>query len=89
MGYSPWSYKESDTTERLTHKNTAGEGKIRENKLSSLWVPLRPDHRRYRAERKTKDFPGGPVTRTPVSTVGGTGLIPGWKTKIMHAAWLS
>ena len=32
------------------------------------------------------DFPGGPVTKTlHTSTAGGTGSIPGWGTKILHA----
>ena len=31
------------------------------------------------------DFPGGPVVKTPPSTAGGAGLIPGWESKIPHA----
>ena len=30
-----------------------------------------------------RDFPGGPVVKTRASTAGGTGLIPGWGTKIL------
>ena len=36
-----------------------------------------------------RDFPGGPVVKTP--NAGGTGLTPGWGTKIpnpiCHTAW--
>ena len=31
-----------------------------------------------------KDFPGGSVAKTPPSSAGGVGLIPGWGTKIPH-----
>ena len=34
-----------------------------------------------------QDFPGSPVVKTPTSTVGGTGLIPGPEIKVMHATW--
>ena len=33
------------------------------------------------------DFPGGPVLKTPSVTTAGTGLIPGWRTKILHTTW--
>ena len=32
------------------------------------------------------DFPGGPVVKNPPSNAGDAGLIPGWGTKIPHAA---
>ena len=32
-----------------------------------------------------EDFPGSPVVKT-VSKAGSTGLISGWRTKILHAA---
>ena len=32
----------------------------------------------------SRDFPGGPMVKTHA---GGTGLIPGWGTKIPHAVW--
>ena len=31
-----------------------------------------------------KDFPAGSVAKTPPSSAGGVGLIPGWGTKIPH-----
>ena len=31
-------------------------------------------------------FPGGPVVKTLPSNAGGAGSIPGWGTKILHAA---
>ena len=31
------------------------------------------------------DFPGGPVVKTPSSSVGDVGLIPGQRSKISHA----
>ena len=38
---------------------------------------------------KRRDFPGGPVVKAP--NAGGTGLTPGWGTKIpnpiCHTAW--
>ena len=33
-----------------------------------------------------QDFPGGPVVKYPPSNAGDAGLIPGWGTKIPHAA---
>ena len=33
-----------------------------------------------------RDFPGGPVVKNPPSNAGDVGLIPGWGTKIPHAA---
>ena len=33
-----------------------------------------------------RDFPGGPVVKNLPSNAGNTGLIPGWATKIPHAA---
>ena len=32
------------------------------------------------------DFPSDPVVRDSAATVGGMGSIPGWGTKIPHAA---
>ena len=34
-----------------------------------------------------RDFPGGPVVKTPPSNAGGTGSIPGPGTNIPHAMW--
>ena len=31
-----------------------------------------------------RDFSGGPVVKTPASTAGSMGLIPGWGIKIPH-----
>ena len=39
-------------------------------------------------KKEVEDFPGSPVVKTPslhCSTAAGTGLIPGWGTKILHA----
>ena len=35
------------------------------------------------------DFPGNPVVKTPCFPCRGVGLFPGWRTKIMYAAWCS
>ena len=32
------------------------------------------------------DFPGGPVVKNPPSNAGDVGSIPGWGTKMPHAA---
>ena len=32
-------------------------------------------------------FPGGPVVKNPPANAGDTDLIPGFGTKIPHAAW--
>ena len=32
-----------------------------------------------------RDFPGGPMVKNPPCNGGNTGLIPGWRTKILHA----
>ena len=32
------------------------------------------------------DFPGGPVVKTLPSNAEGTGSIPGWEAKILHAS---
>ena len=34
---------------------------------------------------RQKDFPGGPVVKTSLSSAGFAGLIPGWEAKIPHA----
>ena len=31
-----------------------------------------------------RDFPGGPVARSPSCDEGDSGSIPGWGTKILH-----
>ena len=31
------------------------------------------------------DFPGGPVVKNLLSNAGDVGLIPGWRTNILHA----
>ena len=36
--------------------------------------------------KKKRDFPGGLVVKKPLSNAGDVGLIPGWRTKIPHAA---
>ena len=33
-----------------------------------------------------RGFPGGPVVKNPPSNAGDVGSIPGWGTKIPHAA---
>ena len=38
-------------------------------------------------ERKPRDFPGGPVVKTPSFHAGGTGSITGQGTKISYAKW--
>ena len=48
MGYSPWSHKESDTTERLTHKRAAG--KLR-RKTALVFKEKEMDNESYKAER--------------------------------------
>ena len=35
---------------------------------------------------QSRDFPGGPVVKNPPSNAGNVGSIPGWGTKIPHAA---
>ena len=35
---------------------------------------------------KRRGFPGGPVVKNPPSNAGDAGSIPGWGTKIPHAA---
>ena len=40
-------------------------------------------------ERIMRNFPGGPVAKTPHFNAGSMGLIPGWGTKIPHAPWCS
>ena len=36
-----------------------------------------------------RDFPGGPVAKTPSFQCRGTGSVPGHGTKILHAIWCS
>ena len=36
--------------------------------------------------RAMRDFPGGPVVKNTPSNAGDVGSIPGWGTKIPHAA---
>ena len=39
-------------------------------------------------KNKPKDFPGGPVVKTPPSNAGGEGSVPGQGAKISRASWL-
>ena len=34
-----------------------------------------------------RDFPGGPMVKTPPSNAGDMGSTPGHRTKIPHAGW--
>ena len=34
---------------------------------------------------RQRDFPGGPVVKTSLSSAGFAGLIPSWEAKIPHA----
>ena len=36
-------------------------------------------------KKMMRDFPGGPVVKSPPSNAGDAGSIPGWGTKIPHA----
>ena len=38
---------------------------------------------------ESRNFPVSPVVKTPRPNAEGIGLIPGWGTKIPHAAWLT
>ena len=38
-------------------------------------------------KKRSPEFPGGPVVRTPCFDCGGMGSIPGQGTKIPHATW--
>ena len=33
---------------------------------------------------RQKDFPGGPVVKTSLSSVVGAGSVPGWEAEIPH-----
>ena len=33
------------------------------------------------------DSPGGSAVKNPLCNAGDVGSIPGWETKILHAAW--
>ena len=39
--------------------------------------------------KKFGELPSQSVVKTPASITGGTGWIPGWGAKILHAAWCS
>ena len=39
------------------------------------------------SERRSRDFPGGPVVKVLSSGAWDRGLIPGRRTKIPHALW--
>ena len=38
-------------------------------------------------KQSREDFLGGPVVKTSSSNAGVSGVIPGWKAKILHASW--
>ena len=38
-------------------------------------------------KQSREDFLGGPVVKTSFSNAGVSGVIPGWKAKILHASW--
>ena len=54
-----------------------------------LIVILRVSTKKITFKNLQGDFPGSPVVKTPASTAGGTGSIPGQGTKIPHATWHS
>ena len=39
--------------------------------------------------RNWRDFPGGPVVKTPASSAQGAGVIPSWRTNIPQTAQCS
>ena len=41
------------------------------------------------SHKEIRDFPGGPVVKTPYFHCSGHGFVPGWETKILHATWHS
>ena len=47
-----------------------------------LWILISS----LRRKKTLRDIPGGPVVKNPPSNAGDTGSIPGWGTKIPHAA---
>ena len=63
---------------------------MREVERNVSWA-LHPNPR-WKSERRQRDFPGGPVVKTPCFHCRrhgfdlSFGLIPGWGTKIPHAA---
>ena len=66
-------------------------GKILLFMMSSRWFEIfkrRTWKRRWENiyNRLIWDFPGGPVVKNPPSNAGDVGSIPGWGTKIPHAA---
>ena len=40
----------------------------------------------FNLNKKKRDFPGSPVVKNPPYNAGDAGSIPGWVTKIPHAA---
>ena len=59
----------------LEGSDTAGQGDGGEGKVIK--------------DRGRGDFSAGPGVKTLPSTAGGTGLIPGLGTKILHTSWRS
>jgi len=47
---------------------------------------LNNNHQSFHKNQMPWDFPGGPVVKNPPCNAGDMGLIPGWGTKIPHAA---
>ena len=39
-------------------------------------------------ETQSRDFPGNPVVKTPISSAGVAGSVPGQRINILHAKWL-
>ena len=54
-------------------------------KPQSLSINLLLTGQTLKVLKHRRDFPGGPVVKTPPSSPWGMGLIPGWETKILQA----
>ena len=84
-------------TEKIDIEERGGWKKRRRRRKTALEIPEKgtTGERGHKSKRSEGgDVPGGPVVKTlhfhcRGGALPGMGLIPGWGTKILHAAWHS
>ena len=79
MGCRLWGRTESDTTEVTQQQQQYGFFRGKKDSFGEQGELRANNGIKY---SKSREFPVGPVVRTPCFPC--TGLIPGWGTKILH-----
>ena len=64
-----------------------GTGSKWEISASSSRFCCQPKTAPTSVRKYSRDFPGGPMVKTPPSNAGGTGSVPGRGAKILYGSW--